>query len=597
MRCDVSTPIHPTRGADPARATLAVLLAAFLSAQVPLAHVLQFHHRDERHYTDASILMVETGDYWTPRRYDGHPRPHKPLGTYWAVAGSFRLFGITPLASRIPSLAAGILTLALTFLLAKTVTGSPERGLLAACILATQPTFLLCSNRTTPDIFLTASLTVGFLGLAKLLASPSPSRRAWLLTLVGAGLAVFSKGLLGVVFLVFALVAFQQTHKAVFRRHRLRLAVALGIWAALSAAWFVAMGLRHGAGFLSGFLYDQVIGRFLFDPWWHKPFNIAGYAILNILLLLPWWIALAWQRSKGVATVPRSGSVPVHVSRCFLSWAGLCAMIFGLGNKLTGRYILSAVPLWATVVAGLFPMRPPGGQAEATTTGWGFRFQLLLGGLGLAAFAILPLTGGLRNLAVPAVSFTLCAGLAWGLSRQVAASGVATPVRWSAAVLVFLAWTALFLRQPFASAAECGLARDIAVLRRNRQTQGTLLCDFHPSLLARTRLHAGRQIEALPLSDLGTNALPATIHARVISNFSTSDRHAGSFTPTGELSLPAPSLREARKACAAQGIPYPLALLRSLRDGLPRMAYRVETRVPTPPPTLPDTSSRPQELP
>ena len=46
-------------------------VAAFAAAQLPLASSMQAHHPDERYYTDAAPVMLETGDHMTPRLYNG----------------------------------------------------------------------------------------------------------------------------------------------------------------------------------------------------------------------------------------------------------------------------------------------------------------------------------------------------------------------------------------------------------------------------------------------------------------------------------------------------------------------------------------------
>ena len=63
--------------------------------------------------------MRQTGDYMVPRHPDGSPRFEKPILTYWLVAASYALLGVSPLSSRLPFLVAGCGVLWLTYRLAE----------------------------------------------------------------------------------------------------------------------------------------------------------------------------------------------------------------------------------------------------------------------------------------------------------------------------------------------------------------------------------------------------------------------------------------------------------------------------------------------
>ncbi len=556
------------------RILLLLLVAAFVAAQWPLARVLQFHHPDERHYTDAALLMLSTGDYWTPRRHDGVPRPQKPLGTYWATAGAFRVFGVSPIASRLPPLACGGALLLLTFALARRTTGRAEAGLLAAAILASQPTFLLCSNRTTPDIFLTVGLTLGFLGLVRLLKAPRLDAGGGLLVLGGATLAVLAKGLLGLVFLAFALAVCFKTHREALRRHRVLLGCLLLGWCAVSVAWFVSMARLHGAGFLAGFVYDQILGRFLIDRWWHKPLNVIGYGALHLLMFLPWWLVLL--RGRGGARNLRLGDTPRAVARAFIAWALLCALIFGLGNKLTGRYILSAAPLWATLLADLYMRVVPSRRASAPE-----RFRhLAFACAGVAALALLavPWTGGLsRELAVPATGLLGVLGLVLTIARA-APGSVSAPVRWSALALSIPPFLALLFRQPFEHSLEPRLAGLLQELERDASNPLVVLCSEKPGVLARARLHLGHPLPTVSISDLGTNTVPPEVNVLVVADLASEPPGFEAFVPYRTVQLPAASWKKVPADGKLRCRPFFPGLLQTLREGYPLVPHQIAFR-------------------
>ena len=55
------------------------------------------------------------GDYFTPCNYDGTPYLRKPILTFWAIAASYKIFGINLFSSRIPFLIAGCIIIWLTY--------------------------------------------------------------------------------------------------------------------------------------------------------------------------------------------------------------------------------------------------------------------------------------------------------------------------------------------------------------------------------------------------------------------------------------------------------------------------------------------------
>ena len=532
---------------------LFLLLLAVLAAQLPLARVMQFHHPDERYYTDAALLMVKDGDYWTPRFYDGTLRPHKPLLTYWAIAGSFRLAGVSMLSARLPSLLAGSLLLALTAALAWEATRRQETVLLSACLVASQYTFVLCSNRATPDIFLTVALTLGFTGLFRGLRRGGTDVPARLLLLTGAALAILAKGLLGLVFLVFASCFLRRTSRE-YRPWRLLVLVA---WFALVAGWFVFMAMKHNVHFIAGFLYDQVFGRFLRDVWWHKPLTVIGYLLLTPALFLPWW-PLLWRmenrsRLRALIRPPRER----WVSAAGL-WFLVCAVVFGLGNKLTARYVLSSVPLLAVLLAAVIakPGLPDGtsraGARRRVPRGLAPALLLCL----LTALLSLPATGGpAPTQALPAAALAVTLALSLGLAR-LAPPDLSAAVGWSTLALALLPLAALVMHVPFSGGIEHRLPAVMARIRQEDPSlRGPAVCSVHPAALSRARLAAGHALSVIPARDVGTNAPPAAVRVRLISELDMATPAREEFVSRSTVQLPVGSSSEIRRAWRARGLP------------------------------------------
>src|SRR5258707_1177327 len=114
--------------------------------------------------------MAETGDWVTPRLY-GKPWFEKPPLYYWGAAISFKLFGVSEAAARLPSAISALLaTLAMAWLAWRIYGGETARWLLlllpttvgmigfshaaaaAAFCVTALPWYILCARRN-PDFF------------------------------------------------------------------------------------------------------------------------------------------------------------------------------------------------------------------------------------------------------------------------------------------------------------------------------------------------------------------------------------------------------------------------------------------------------------
>lgn len=83
----------PARPVEP-NVKLLCLLVPFVAGLLPFSQSFFHWYTDERRGTNAAIIMGRTGDYVTPRLFDGSPRFKKPALPYWFVAASYRMFGI-----------------------------------------------------------------------------------------------------------------------------------------------------------------------------------------------------------------------------------------------------------------------------------------------------------------------------------------------------------------------------------------------------------------------------------------------------------------------------------------------------------------------
>lgn len=338
-----------------------VALAIFLLVRLPVAAEYFIYHYDEHFYTDGALDMLRSGAYLSPRYADGRPRFNKPLLTYWVIAGSFSALGITPLAARLPFLLVGLGIIWMTWRLARSMLEDAGEALLAPLFLISNFTFLGHVGFSITDGLLTLAVLTSHYGFMRMLLKGESRGMVPYMAYGGAGLAVATKGIPGLL-----PVAFAWGYRWWIRRKAR--AGADGIPASIDAAgpslfhlpailvglflgtgWIFALWAVHGEAFWSGFLYDQAGRRFVNSRWYMA---IYFYPTNLPYVFLPWSLPLLL-----VFTRHRKALFDhVRSRKYFYAYVfGVLALtyLFLLPlNIIRSRYLMTIYPLFAVFLAG-----------------------------------------------------------------------------------------------------------------------------------------------------------------------------------------------------------------------------------------------------
>src|SRR5262249_24558469 len=149
-----ASPLSPA-----ARILWAVLIVATLSVCY-FSHLgaVGFVGPDEPRYAWIARDIAESGDWITPRLY-GKPWFEKPPLYYWSAGLSFRVFGVSEVAGRLPSALAALFgTLALAWLALRLYGAETARWLLL--LLPTSVGIIGFSHAASTDMLFSATLTL-----------------------------------------------------------------------------------------------------------------------------------------------------------------------------------------------------------------------------------------------------------------------------------------------------------------------------------------------------------------------------------------------------------------------------------------------------
>src|ERR1700731_353834 len=252
---------------------------------------------DEPRYAWIARDMAETGDWVTPRLY-GKPWFEKPPLFYWGAAMSFKVFGVSEAAARLPSAISALLaTLALAWLALRLYGAETARWLLL--LLPTTVGMIGFSHAAATDMPFSSMLTIAMVCAAVVLGltgnenSPVIPQTPWLaLILFGffLGLAVVAKGPVGIILAggaVFFWALFTKRWRDAFRLFH---PTALASFCLTALPWYILCA-RRNPDFFRIFIIEHNFKRYLTPEFQHiQPFWSYGPIIL--IAILPWTVIL-----------------------------------------------------------------------------------------------------------------------------------------------------------------------------------------------------------------------------------------------------------------------------------------------------------------
>lgn len=303
---------------------------------------------DEGRYPEVAREMWLTGDFVTPK-VNGVVFLDKPALYYWLQAASYQVFGVHEWSIRLMPALFGALGTVLVFI-AGWKLFSRRAAWLAAAVFVCNPLYFLSSQYANLDLEVAVWITAALVAFALAHKQPvNPVSQRWLLRAAWAamGLAVLTKGLIGLVFPGMIVVAWSLVNGQWRTLFRLQWLAGLAIFAAITLPWYLSVQQANPQFFNYFFIYQQ-FQRFsgtgfnnVFPFWFYVPILLVG--------LLPWslftpaalvqTLKKAWDKSDS----EQSSSLFV------LLWFGLILAFFSIpASKIVG-YILPVVPPLALI--------------------------------------------------------------------------------------------------------------------------------------------------------------------------------------------------------------------------------------------------------
>lgn len=303
---------------------------------------------DEPRYAQIAREMLARHDWVTPI-LGGKPWLEKPPLYYWEAMLSYRIFGVSDWAARIPSaFDATLLAVAVYLFLRRFRPGFQLDG---ALVTASSAGIIAFARAASTDMPLAAAFGIAMLAWYAWLESGS---RLYLASFyIALGFGMLAKGpvapvLAGLVILLYA--AARRDYALVGRTLWIP---GIALFCAVAVPWYILVQLRNPE-FFRVFILQHNLARFGTDLYHHQqPFWY--YVPVTLIALIPWTIfameagleTLRIWRQEGKNVVVHEEALNIFI----LLWLLAPVLFFSISKSKLPGYILPVVPAGTLLVA------------------------------------------------------------------------------------------------------------------------------------------------------------------------------------------------------------------------------------------------------
>ena len=292
---------------------------------------------------------------------NGAPYSQKPPLYFWLAAAAGTPRGnVDEWAARLPSAAAGVLTVAATAALGAQLFGAAT-GTLGSALLLTLFAFAFAARSAQLDTLLVLFETLALAAFARADRAARASRRD-LAVLHGAlGLAVLTKGPVGWLVPTLTIAAFLAWERRLGALRRSFPIWGLAVAFAPALLWLAGSAWLAPSGWLDAAVTENLLDRFVVGtshgrPLYYEIEKLPGQLLpWTPLLVLVVWSAPSALENPGVPDRRRAW-------RFCLAWALITLVFFSLSAGKRPRYLMTSFPAYALLMADALRARLAGAR-------------------------------------------------------------------------------------------------------------------------------------------------------------------------------------------------------------------------------------------
>ncbi|MDR3745758.1 MAG: glycosyltransferase family 39 protein [Acidobacteriaceae bacterium] len=312
-------------------------------------HAKMFPHSLRPKDIENSLRCLDGGTV-TPVLY-GHPWLEKPALYYWRAMSSFREFGVSDWAARLPSASGAFLLIAMIFLHMRRF--RPGGQLDAALITASSVAIIGFARGASTDMQLAAPLCIGMLGWY---AWYETDKKFWLFDLYFFGAAAtLAKGPIAPFLALCIIMLFLGLRRDWQSLRRTIWIPGILLYLAMVLPWYIEVQ-RENPTFVEQFFVEHNLKRFATNIYQHHQ-PVWYYLMVALVSLMPWtviairalvaamrasideWKALL--NPKCYLRLPRTGDA---FPEFLVLWALFPIVFFTCSKSKLPGYILPSIP-------------------------------------------------------------------------------------------------------------------------------------------------------------------------------------------------------------------------------------------------------------
>ena len=349
------------------RKTLWIVLGLLLIVRLFAMAVVPLTDTTEARYAEIARKMAETNDWITPQFDYGIPFWAKPPLSTWLSAISIKLFGVSELSTRLPSLLLAIAMMALTWQWIAS-RRNRDQALLTVTLLASTVLFFVAAGAVMTDSSLAICTTLTMIAFWNALHEKG---RHWgYLFFVGLGFGLLAKGpLVGV--LTFLPIVPWVIIRGEWRRAWQHIPWISGslLMLAIGLPWYL-LAEHKTPGFIEYFIVGEHINRFLHSGWTGDKYGHAHAEPVGTIWLYWFYsafpfslIAIGWLTrlfitplfTKGKGYELRAVLADEDGWNLYLLlWIVMLLLFFTFAGNIIWPYVLPGLPAFACLAIELW---------------------------------------------------------------------------------------------------------------------------------------------------------------------------------------------------------------------------------------------------
>ncbi|OHB70920.1 MAG: hypothetical protein A2W23_03775 [Planctomycetes bacterium RBG_16_43_13] len=305
---------------------------------------------DEGRYAEGGREMFVSGDFLVPT-IDGLPRINKPPLIYWLDAVSYSIFSVNEFAARFFPALFALIGVVMAYYFGK-MSWNRRAGFIAGVVLATCGQYIVLARVIVTDMVLASLMALAIFFWFRGYKSPRSGGINYILFYIFCGLAVLTKGPLGLIVPFLAIVPYLAVTGELKRIKEMRPIIGVILILVISLPWFLLVERRY-PGYLQYFFVEQNFLAFFESGIHHgRPFYYTfGYLFAG---MFPWplfFLYLVFRLFKiGFGNIRKVESGLLF----FILWLALAFLFFTVSKSKSSTYLQPVYLPVAVLVGWLF---------------------------------------------------------------------------------------------------------------------------------------------------------------------------------------------------------------------------------------------------